>query len=1030
MFHRTLIIRLPLIAIGIAALGGTAAHAQTGACCLPPAPPALTTQPCIQTDALNCASLGGTYLGDNTICTSPNFAAPSSCATVNIEIGQNGAPNGGQVNISGATLFQAFFLSPASTNADALPPAGLPANGKRVSNNQPACNDSVPYAGFFPNPCPGVSPTNQLARTFACAGSAPQPGPYYWVVQYRGSGSVEGFTEFTDFQLLGTVPNYPPVNGWINRLKFWDQTTGPQLTCRADADGDGNTNDDTGTPVVPTSIDIAIADIPSTMVVVGPGTSSDSQWNRKPTQVGYGRNHRLSTGGLSNQLAFLNRGALSLNQNNNPPVTPAPDANTIYDNTVAWVPIAAIANRGVNRENIRYTELQYLFVTGRMPNGENLQAATRDVGSGTRNGFENSVGIDPSQGVGDNLGPKANFSQMVRVGIVPVGGPFDLPAGSRTQPSNCGGSGVMNEAVKVRRLAIGFQGAFGGAANAQQRNGIYEVLKVAKDVDDNGNPIPNWTPSAQAGDPAGSSCPTPPANRRPANNGYVLPTPDTVLDNSDPLLGYQIGGLETAITRGDPHSGLFGNTNPAMSNVSARDYVRNIVYSIANFITPPTTQPTDPNNMPGQYLAFNFALVAGVDRIPDVRNPTKFVPNPSFLQSVQDFSRCNQVTTNTPLPYGTVNVAGFVPFRNTRVGFGGTYSDGSTDGNYKNFAGLFNVTNANQLNRRNRVAGDFNNDGQRDLSDTAQLMAALKDRNAWVTAQGLSVGTGGGTGQCVDDFAIPEILGDFDGDGNFDALDGRYFADGLAIDPATGQLDRKKGFIAVDTEWSNLGMGNNYFGTTLATPTVYKSGDSRGDVAGSAQGAYRGAYPNGNDGVVNAIDINYVYANFGNWKNLTQASKIDLSADMNGDLIVDQRDADEIVFSILCTRYGDVNLDGIVDAADRAIIVANQGQTGLGWAGGDINGDGIVNGLDLALCDANIPFNGPSCSAVLCGDINADGVVNNADVVLFSAVILAQTTDTAYLGRSDVNNNPPANGSDVQKFVCCLLNGGSSSGCP
>jgi len=1034
MFNRTLTNRSSQVAIGIATLvlGAAAARAQTGACCLPPGPPALTTQPCIQTDMANCISMGGTYLGDNTMCTSPSFAAPSSCVSVNMETGQNGAPNGGQVNISGATLFQNFFLSPASTNADALPPNGLPANGRMVSNNQPVCNDSVPYAGFFPNPCPGVSPTNQLARTFACAGTSPNPGPYYWIVQYRGSGSVEGFTEFVDYQLLGMVPNYPPVNGWINRLKFWDQTTGLQLTCRADANGDGNTNDNTGTPVVPSSIDIAVADVPSTMVVVGPGTGADAKWNRKPTQTGYGLNPRLSTGGLSSLLASLSRGNLSLNQNNNPPVTPAPDANTIYDSTVAWVPIAAIANRGVNRANIRYTELQYLFVTGRMPNGENLQAVTRDVGSGTRNGFENSVGIDPSQGVGDNLGPRANFTQMVRVGIVPAGGTYDLPAGSRTQPTNCGGSGVLNEAVKVRRLAIGFQGAFGGNANSNQRSGNYEVLAVAKDVDDNGDPIPGFTPSPQTGDPAGASCPNPPANNRPSNNGYVLPTPDTVFDNADPLLGYQIGGLETAITRGDPNSGLSGNTNPAISNLNARDYVRNIVYSIANFVTPPTTQPTDPNNMPGQYLAFNFALVASVDRIPDIRNPTRFINNPFFLQSIQDFARCNQVASNTPLPYGSVNVAGIVPFRNTRVGFGGTYSDGSTNGNYTDFSGAYTVTNAMKLNGRNRVSGDFNNDGQRDLGDAAQLMAALKDRNAYVASQGFSAGTGGGSAgtPTFNDFVIPEIIGDFDGDGNFDSLDARYFADGLAIDPSTGQLDRKKGFIAVDTEWSNLGMGNNYFGTTLATGAAYKAGDSRGDVAGSSEGPYRGAFPNGNDGTVNAVDINYVYANFGSWKTLNQAAKIDLSCDMTGDLIVDQRDVDELVFAILCTRYGDVNLNGIVDATDRGIILANDGQTGLGWAGGDINGDGIVNALDLALCDANIPFNGPSCAAVLCGDINADGVVNNADVALFTQATLAQTTDTAILGRSDVDSNPPVSGTDVQKFVCCLLNGGNGSACP
>ncbi len=1032
MFSRSFITRAAQLAVAVATSVAplATAHAQIGACCLPPAVPALTTQPCLQTDALNCASLGGTYLGDNTICTSPNYAAPSSCASVQIGVGQNGAPSGGQVNISGATLFKQFFTVPASTNADCLPPLGTPANGRTAPNDPGTCSNLVPFCGFFNSPCPGFGPTNQLAPTFSCSA----PNTYYWLVQYRGSGSVEGFIEFVDNQLQGIIPTFAPLDsGFINRLQFANlgQQSNIAPCAKADYNGNGITTDDSGTPVIPQSIDIAVSDVPSVMVVVGSGTGADTKWNRKPTATGYGLNPRTSTGGLSNLLATLNRGLLTLNQNNNPPVTPAPDGNTIYDNTIAWVPIAAIANRGTNLENVRYTDLQYLEVTGRLSNGENLEAATRDAGSGTRNGFDNSLSVDPSQGVGENLGPRIGFAQESNVGIVPVppsGTTFDIPTGGRTQGSNCGGSGIMNNAVKQRRLAVGYNGLFGGAAAANQRTGLYEVLNVAKDVDDNGNPIPGFTPTAQPADPAGSGCPTPPGNRRPANNGYVRPAVDTVLDNSDPLLGYQIGGPETMITRGDPNAGLGANSNPAMANVSARNYVRNIVYSIANFISAPSQDNN--NNMPGQFLAFSFALTSAVDSLPDLRNPTKFLPNPGFIQSLQDFSRCNSVSTNNPLAFGAANVAGFVPLRNTRVGFGGTYSDGSSDGLYKNFSGSFTLATANQLNRRNRVSGDFNNDGQRNLLDVAKLMAALKDRNAFVASEGISVGTGGGTGACVDDFVVPEIIGDFDGDGNFNAVDARYFADGLGLDVSTGKLDRKQGFIAIDTEWSNLGMGNNYFATTLATPTVYKPGDSRADVAGSAQGAFRGAYPNGNDGTVNAADINYVYANFGNWKNIDQAAKIDLSADMNGDLIVDQRDVDEIVLAVLCTRYGDVNLNGIVDAADRAIIVANQTQTGLGWAGGDINGDGIVNALDLALCDANIPFNGPSCAAVLCGDINADGQVNSADVVLFSAAILGQTNDAAYQGRSDVNNNPPANGSDVQKFVCCLLNGGIGASCP
>ena len=129
-------------------------------------------------------------------------------------------------------------------------------------------------------------------------------------------------------------------------------------------------------------------------------------------------------------------------------------------------------------------------------------------------------------------------------------------------------------------------------------------------------------------------------------------------------------------------------------------------------------------------------------------------------------------------------------------------------------------------------------------------------------------------------------------------------------------------------------------------------------------------------------DIDYVYAQMravgiatpwtsnlsADWSNPTQAEKFDLTADINGDLLVNKQDVQEIL-SILGTRMGDVNLDGVVNAADRAIITANLGQSNLGWAGGDLNGDGIVNAADLALV----------CPA----DYNSDGTITVQDIFDF-----------------------------------------------
>ena len=260
------------------------------------------------------------------------------------------------------------------------------------------------------------------------------------------------------------------------------------------------------------------------------------------------------------------------------------------------------------------------------------------------------------------------------------------------------------------------------------------------------------------------------------------------------------------------------------------------------------------------------------------------------------------------------------------------------------------------------------------------------DGTPWVAPNG----TGAIAGASGNDASI-EILGDFDGDGNFTIEDVRYFADGLVL--TGGKVNRADGFKAVD----NCAC-RNFFGTTLATGKTYRSGDSRGDVAG--QGQTPGWAPTGADGTVNAKDIDYVYANFGNWSVLTDAEKMDLSADMNGDLVVDQADVDDVVRTILCTEYGDLNLDGKVDGADLAGIVLG----GKGWAQGDFDGNGAVDAADVAICTANQGFTSPCCPS----DFDGSGFVDfddfNAFVASFEAgCLFADFDGSTFVDFDDFN---------------------------
>src|SRR5262249_21179545 len=243
----------------------------------------------------------------------------------------------------------------------------------------------------------------------------------YWLIQYRGVGSGNGLDEFVDWNLIGRLPQLTPSGfGLINRTPWANVNGVPQHPC-----ADCNT---TTTPVCPQTIDIAVMDVP-TKWFVRAGSTGNAHWNKKPTQDGYGQNSRTSTTGFTNKLQSLSRGALTLNTN-----TGTPDTCTVFDTPVAFVPIAICVNRGTGLQNVDDTALQHLYVTGRMPNGENLVGATRDAGSGTRNGTMGSLGIDSSWGAGDNIGD-------ITLGTGPTANSFNL--GSNHQPTNLGSTGNM-----------------------------------------------------------------------------------------------------------------------------------------------------------------------------------------------------------------------------------------------------------------------------------------------------------------------------------------------------------------------------------------------------------------------------------------------------------------------------------------------------------------------------------------------------------------------------------------------------------
>ncbi|MCW5764936.1 MAG: hypothetical protein KIT68_03045, partial [Phycisphaeraceae bacterium] len=888
------------------------------------------------------------------------------------------------VHISGATLLENFFSARAST-VDFID-----ADGNGVARSFPVSTNQQLAPFFLPNPFPSNQVWSPSVK---------------WVVVYSAVGSTNGYQELIDHGRSyvtnpGTNTNAAQslrisarTAAYYNRYKFInagaanDDSGGLNPEVPVGFGQIFNENNPAGAPVRSTidgsflalytsdrtlpstapnqgladagglSVDIAPLDVPTTWATLQTGAAG---FALRPLQPGYGNNdtqpvdkdgRRTANGTRSNKLATLTGGA-NLSTTVPGVFNPAATSGTIFDTAVLVAHVAPVVNFGVGRSQITLSELRHLFTAGRLPSGENLMVVNRDSGSGTRNAFDNSLGYDPSFGVGDNTGPRNNGPQFDRLG------PTYLP-------SNKQGNNRVEPAVINHRLAIGYVGPERGVQQGWLTSGQMEICDVRNDtyggtqfvrptidriLDNDANGYVIFGPSVLAtfGDPKSA-----PANI--GGLGWMEPFQDS---NGTP--GYQLGeafndfngnGLRDAV---EPRP---ASLNPAMRNPSAAAYINNITRSIDAFVSLPGSDLTV--FTPGEYAATQYVLVGALDnlkRTAPAIDPGSLVPNPQFNQALQDFTRtqANSVYTNVAFtefgrsvaPFTVNSRAGKVPFRSTLAQLGSLtppiasnpYSDAplrpAGDKYVLENPALVHeseiepgtLTYGSNLPLRNLIAGDFNANGRRDPGDVIEMLRAYRKRyqgQAWnpPAASGDLASLSVSTGQSVDPgLTCIEILGDFDGDGGFTAADVRYFADGLYLDPVSGKLDRKAGFIAVDAAWQTLTGGANFFATTLATGAPYTPGSSRADVANGAGRVTPGFAPTGADGgvffwsvganstvaksdipaaqrnVIDAFDIDYIYQQFKrnarvtdgelNWDNLAEAVGGDLSCDLNGDLKV------------------------------------------------------------------------------------------------------------------------------------------------
>lgn len=819
-------------------------------------------------------------------------------------------------------------------------------------------------------------------------------------------------------------------------------------------------------------VDMAILDVPSRYAVRIAGAAAPS---RTPLAAGYGQNPRLSANpnGSNSANAMLlaslspRTGAPSIGVNANLNDPAVADANTLFDSPLFFAPIAPIANFGTGISTIRMTDMQYLFGSGRTPTGENLVVVTRNATSGTRIGFENSIGQDASFGVGDNLGAQNNALVNDRLG------PDYLVNLKNGNPR-------VEATIYNTRLAIGYGGPERGITNATPdiqwlKDGFADIPSVINDLPNYGGTTPvrptlaailsNNTPATAwvIGGPATLVSFGDPKSNAAADGGlgWMEPFRDTGPDGIPGNL--DVGENDGVYQVGEPFNDLNGNSvrdavearpgtlPPAMANPAAAAFINNITRSIKEFTGCPGCDDT--TFTPGEYAATQFILNGALPRVQELTNPTNLIANTGFSAPLKAYLLSSTNVQNDSLftafgrgvaPVKPANSrAGKVPSRKRGVA---TYSDNAINAN-ASVTGAFiteggaalsgndgaNDTTRDNLPLRNLIAGDFNGDGLRNINDAADLVGAWKKRNGtpgWVAPAGngalATLANSVGTTVPGSDFSI-EIVGDFNGDGSFTSADLRYWADGLAIatsGPHTGKLDRLAGFEAID---SAFGGSGNFFGTINgpgAGIAAHKPGDAAADLVGSAAvgavgGPTRGSAPRAADGRVDAFDITYVYKQFkqagidGNevdWAAEYDESVLaDLSADVNGDLKINQTDVDYIVKTVLCTNYGDVNLDGHVTAADLVGLPAFG--TAATWSTGDMDGDGLYTSADQAIIAGNTGKPRPCCPA----DYDGTGSVDADDLFTFLDLWFAQNGSGP--GSADADNSGLIDADDLFTFL-------------
>jgi hypothetical protein len=777
------------------------------------------------------------------------------------------------------------------------------------------------------------------------------------VYNYHEIGSINGIIDVAQAGGLLPAQSFNVTSG----NPFWHM--GTRLNS-APTVGSTLTNDYTWQGKQP--VRIAWSDVRAEQAFSIPGTSAPGA---RPTAAGYGL-ARPAPSGTTNFQALTPVGNLEGGL--------TASTTRLRNQDVAVVPFTLSANPGTGLSKVTEEDAKWLQAVGRLPNGANFNSSVRDIGSGTRNQGGNNLGLDPSWAQGERDRFDANGNEK---------DPFnfnrndDRPSATITYGDKTSGSSRLRPTIQFARMGVGILSSGDAGSNGRGNGGTAPLRVLAIDFDDTGEP--------------GS-----------AVGGFVQPTLTNVVDGK-----YQMWSAAQAVTvtpdgttAATEPSKIKGDANDDGSGVGVhRKFLDNIRNSVANFGDPLTNQT--PFDAIGA-ASFIPTAIMGVTKQFDGDVQTARTRTPAEDAALAAFQAGSTLQTN-------LNWSAPATHNGNLADTGTRYNIFAPGNNITTDTQALANTNANlsiDIEPRTVLAGDFNNDGARDLADVEALALAFVNPAAFLATpasgattnnalglprnyNGVEVAsvdspttnnpTGGtATGGNIPGSALTYtagqegliVLSDFNGNGNVtpttggngtvstvERADVRYFLYGGAID-TTGFADRMGDGIRQGQLRKNAAIDRfNAELDDLVTDGIVSQA--------AADAAKFDKFDVDNNGVRNRADAQYVDRNVG--KNYTDFDDVvstydDLVAaelddnneithvDPDGPLSPGKSDF-QLIREALGGQLldGDANFSGTVDIGDFSLLAARFNTAATRWSEADFNFDGSTDIGDFSLLAAN-----------------------------------------------------------------------------